>query len=757
MAEKELKLKVVAETEVTDLEDLQSVLEETKSSADSLSESLDNVDGEGLDDSIERMEEFNDILEETYPDVEELSDNLDNIDGSGLDNAASSADELADSLSNASGSAEEVSTNLDAIEAASLLGAASEIQGYAEGAENLSQQMNTAAISVGQLATNVGMAEPQMVSLINNISNATFPQTEAMAYVNALNQMGVEAGKLGDAATNMDRINDATGIGYQKTMQLAAGLQAVGVSADNLPSSFNAIAYAQANVNGGADTLTQVLKTQAATINEYGLNVDQLVLIMQKLSERGVQGRKMGSELSKVLKECNGDTQALEQSLGLQTGALGNASAATGNYTGQLQKLADEEAEHKTWLDQINAAWEDMSLALSPIISPLSSVVGLIGQIGSFALAINSIGTLVQSLRGLSIVSSITGAVSGFINTLRTLEITTKLAAAGQALLNLVMAMNPVMLLVIAITALIAILAYLYFTNEDVRAAIDGLGQTLWGIGEIIYGSVMGALQWLNDQFQWLSSTFQGVGDTITTYAPLIGEALFVMATGGVGAILLLIANFMGMPNQIGGALQGVITKVAGFVGDLVNRFTQGARQSVSNFMNQIASLPDRFRNELNKMLSAVGEWAATLPAKFWEAGVNAVKNFLNALGIHSPGYMQLALIGEMKDTTSGIIAEGKYLVNNLGTIGTNAVKSWGNPLLTYDYMLGNNAGNNTQLDVLISKIDTLLNTINNDTAPANVTYNHYGDIDSDEKMQEILEYIRKYLYFNNDTAGRTV
>ena len=71
-------------------------------------------------------------------------------------------------------------------------------------------------------------------------------------------------------------------------MQLTQGLQAVGVSADNLPSSFNAIAYAQANVNGGADTLSQVLKRQAATINEYGLNVDQLVIIMQKLSGQGV-------------------------------------------------------------------------------------------------------------------------------------------------------------------------------------------------------------------------------------------------------------------------------------------------------------------------------------------------------------------------------------------------------------------------------------------------------------------------------------
>ena len=242
----------------------------------------------------------------------------------------------------------------------------------------------------------------------------------------------------------------------------------------------------------------------------------------------------------------------------------------------------------------------------------------------------------------------------------------------------------------------------------------------------------------------------------------VIGKAAAaLMATGGVGAIILLIANFMGMPNQIGGALQNVITRVASFVGDLVNRFTSGARQSVSNFMNQISSLPGKFIAELNRMLSAVNEWAATLPAKFWEAGVNAVKNFLNALGIHSPGYMQLALIGEMKNTTLGIVSEGKQLVSNLASIGYNAVKSWGNPELTYGYVNVNNMNavsgsnaSNGNIESLLNRIIELLAAL---TIVNNINYNHYGDINSDEKMQEILEYIRKYLYFNNDTAGRTV
>ena len=77
----------------------------------------------------------------------------------------------------------------------------------------MAQEMNEAAISVGQLATQTGIAEPEMVNLINTISNATFPNDEAMMYVKSLDQIGVASSNLGQSATDLDRINDAFGLG----------------------------------------------------------------------------------------------------------------------------------------------------------------------------------------------------------------------------------------------------------------------------------------------------------------------------------------------------------------------------------------------------------------------------------------------------------------------------------------------------------------------------------------------------------------
>ena len=651
MVEKEIKVKVSAETDIGDFERLEDVLDDAKSKGEDLGETLSqalekaNEEVESLTEQLAQIEmgeidgDFDAVaqqLEEAEEKADALSQALSDLDNSGLDNSKDSAEQLGDELDNAKNKADDLSNSLDLIEAGALMSIANELSSLGANAEGMAQEMNTAAITVGQLATNVGMAEPQMVSLINTISNATFPQNEAMAYVNALNQMGVSADKLGSAATNMDRINDATGIGYQSVMQLTQGLRAVGVEADNLPSSFNAIAYAQANVNGGADTLSMVLKRQAATINEYGLNVDQLVVIMQKLSEQGVQGMKMGSELSKVLKDNNGDIKAIEQSLGLQTGALSNASTATGKYAGQLQKLADEEAEHKTWLDLLGAAWEDVSLSLSPVLSPMASFMGMIGQSTSWAVGVNALVQLAQA---------------------------TKVATAAQWLYNAAMAANPITIVIIAVLALVAALTYLYFTNEDVRAAIDGLGQSFIQAGQIIYDSIM----WAIDA---AISALQGLWDYITTLGGLLPSNVSITGNQIIDTVLRVMAFIATLPAQLGMIYINIIAKALGFGDNFSQNMITGASNAVNGFVTWITSLPSKLKEELDRMLEMAGNFALEIADKLSFGGASMVLGWITGSGEHSPGFMYDALVGELQAMVNAPLEFLADLPNNLAEIG---------------------------------------------------------------------------------------
>ena len=705
MADKEITIKVTTEADSSQVDDLKNKVDELSTNADSATDSMDNA-SESAD---------------------QLGASTDSISGDSLSQASGDADELTDSVSNADQEVQGLGNDLSLLEASALLDISSQIGSIGTSAEGMAQDMNTAAISVGHLATQSGVAEPQMVSLINHISNATFPQSEAMQYVTVLDQLGVSAGNLGSAATDMDRINDAFGIGSDKVVSLTGNLYAMGVPADNLQSSYGALAYAQSNVAGGVDQFSTTLQRLAPMFGEYGLNVDQAAVITAAASQKWGTGRRAMSNLSDALKTANGDTKALEQALGLQSGALDGASQMTSQYSDQVQQLANEEAEHKTFLDQINAAWEDASLLLSPVLEPLGSFMGLIGQAGSYAVGINGLVTLAQSM-----------------NTLRNAEIlstiATKASAAAQWLLNIAMDANPIMLVVLAIIALVAILGYLYFNNEQVRAAIDGLGQTFMWVGQIMYTSIINAVN-------WIIGALQNLWTYVITLGGLLPENVSITGNSIVDTILRVLAFISTLPIQIGIVFINIIARTLGFGNNFVQNMIRAGSNAVTNFFSYIAQIPGRLGTELGNALNKVNEWAATLPQKFWDAGVNAVKNFLSALGIASPGTMQRMLVWEVSEMGRRVPDESRTLLSNIGRLGEDVVDEFGNPTLGLNYedtanaSIVNNNNNNNNGGNGQSIRDLILNI---------------GSVDDEERINQIIEALRRYLAFDNETAGRT-
>ena len=765
-------------------DELQTAFEEATAEVEELSETLAGIEMGEIDGDYDEVAE---ALSEATDRASELQSQLEAVNSTGVDGAKESVDELNDSLQQTGESAESVSNSMGLIDSAVMMDMANQVGSLGASAEGMAQEMNTASISVGQLATNVGMAEPQMISLINNISNATFPQEEAMGYVKVLNQMGVEADKLGDSATNMDRINDATHMGADKVMLLTQGLQSLGITADNLPSSFNAIAYAEANVGGGAETLQQVLRRQAGTLNEYGMGVDATVVALSSLQrETGLTGMKLGSEFGKRLKECNGDLGELEKSLGLQEGALQNAGDATAQYEGQLQSLADEEAEHKSWLDQLNAGWEDMQLFLSPVLSPLASFVGLIGQVGQTAMAINSIKTLADTVGLMGKISPILSTVGG----------------AFSSLWGILIA-NPIILIVVAVIALIMALIWAYNNVDWFREMVDNAWASIQGFAEWISGVFTGAIDGLGEAFnnagqilqdafngavQFVQETLQGLYDYIMTLGGLLPEGVNITGNQIVDSIIAvmlfiatlpqqlaiifinMIASTLGfgdnfvqtmiqsafnsvngflnwisqLPGRVGSFLSSVIGRASSFAGSFISQIVNAGSNAVNGFLNSISQMATGLANELNNMLSLVGEWASTLPQKFWDAGVNAVQNFLSALGIASPGTMQRMMIWEVTEMGKRIPSESQTLLSNVGKLGENIVDEFGNP----------------SLDIETNLSDITSATNSSSSKGFNQVNNFYFEdiiVDDDARMQKIADYIQRELDWNNKTAGRTI
>lgn len=696
-------------------------------------------------------------IDEIAPAAEEVESAISSIDPSGIDevgsaasDAASGADELGDSLGGASDAAEELGNSMGIIEGSLLLGAAEQIGNLAGNTEDMAQQMNTAAITIGQLATQTGIAEPQMVALINEISNATFPNDEAMMYVKSLSQIGVSASNLGKSATDLDKINDAFGMGAGRVNSLGQELSVLGVDMNNVSDSFNALAYANANTVGGMDNYYNFLKKYDAQFKDLGYDVDQSSIIIAAATQKYGGGRAALSGLSEALEEADGDTRKLEQALGIQAGTLDNASAVTGQYEGQLQELANEEAEHKTILDQIGAAWEDVSLSLSGVLSPAAAAIGAIGEVGSLGMSIKGIKELSTTFNQLketkygmaaanyvqaaseTVLSGATAAYGVVVGVL-TGEI--GLAEAATMAWNAVLAMNPLVLVAVAAVAL-AVAVYevgkafgwwtdvstmldsiwagvnrlwqAFINNPDVQAFLTAIGAAF----KVVSGAVGNAVGWVSSFF---NVSAPGNFDIVRLVIDAVGAAWNAMKLP-IRAVITVIRTFLtiqelgrqaarGFINNVVNNIKKLPSQVKTFITRTAKNISDGARDWVKNARTKandtvtavtksISDLPGKvyteFANIGGKIKSAVGS-AVRAATSFGSDLKNAV---LKALHIASPGIIQRKTVGEFEDTVTRIAGTARSAYNAGQSVGQSIVDGFDDVNLNNKSLNFNATGN---------------------------------------------------------------
>ena len=652
---------------------MSELLEIIISAIDNASSVFDDIGNSAQDSGSTLQSAFEEATSEVERLEQELADiEMGNIEGdfeavsAQLQQAQAEADALEQEFIEADQAASQMGDDLGIINSSMLMQLGEQVGNLGSQAEGMAQDMNQASISVGQLATQTGIAEPQMVNLINTISNATFPNDEAMMYVKSLDQIGVSSENLGKSATDLDRINDAFGLGAQTTNSLGQELSVLGVDMNNVSSSFNALAYANANTVGGMQNYYNFLRKFDAEFNQLGLDVDQSSIIIAAATKKFGGGKAAFSGLSEALKECGGDTRKLEESLGLAAGSLDNASQITGEYEGQLQDLANEEAEHKTLLDQIGAAWEDMSLSIGSIASPLMGVVGLFGQMGQFGLQVRGIKELLTTFKGLKTavmeyefvqnLASIATGVYGTIVGIVTGEI--GLAEAATMAWNAVLAMNPVVWVIAALVALVAIIYEVgkaFGWWKDVGGMIDAIWagiNKLWS-AFINHPDVQAAISAISGAISVLWGWIQQAGQAILDF-------FGISTSGDFDVVQALIDGIGNAWNMLKQALSPVITAIQAVIGAF-NQFRSG-QMDLPQFIWSVLTILGQMYVTI---FTRIGSFVVSIGIRLVRAGVNAARNFV--LGIITrlrqlPGRVFSALIA----VVSRIISAGAQWVSTV-------------------------------------------------------------------------------------------
>ena len=798
-AEKEIKVKVTTEADTSSLEDIEKAMSDLEDKTITIRPEIESMELEEVENRIEELEQkraeiymgVDDTpLEEVEAELEELEarriELTVDVDSSGVDEAASGLDDVENSADNAT----------SALETMAGLQIGETLAQWGSQAESFAQNLDNMAISTEQLAIQTGMTDSQMTGMLNNITNATFPREEALMYVQSLDQIGVAAQNLGDSATGLDKINDAFHMGAPAVNKLGQELSVLGVDMNNVSSSYNALAYANANTVGGMENFSKFLTRFDADFNKLGLNVDQAAVAIAGATHKFGGGRAALSGMSSALKECNGDLSKLEQELGLEAGALQNATSLTGQYNGQLEQMAAKEGQHKTLTQQFAAALDDVAASFNGVLAPFSSFLGLMGQVGGATVGANALLTLpgnikdaAKAIKDLELGTKLYSAAETFANGVR------KLAAGAQAVLNAVMAANPYVLVALAVLALIGALVYLYNTNEEFRNSVNQLYNDLLRLASGDYHVIVeyeqkgadlavdtaGNLA-QNDLSLGLSKMLMGdeaVAEAQAQMPAFLGqiksslneglEAFWNDGTQGVLGWLGDIAGidvgsylqnftsgFSGIDNSISqmrastlatlqgwwasatGIFNGLLGNVRSFYANFVSSLGSAASNGASSFISGIGNIVGSFRAELDRIISDAWNFAGELGQAMWNAANQAWQQFLSGLGIHSPGIMQRMFEGEMIGIVQHAQDTKQPLSSAMQSVGESAVNSFDVTGLNGNI---NNIGSNNGAGV-----------INN----FNFTFMDF--IEDKEKLKElIVKTITDEIEWDNTTAGRTV
>ena len=271
-------------------------------------------------------------------------------------------------------------------------------------------------------------------------------------------------------------------------------------------------------------------------------------------------------------------------------------------------------------------------------------------------------------------------------------------ATVAQQAWNVVMSLNPIGILIAAITALVAAFIYLWNTNEDFRNFWIGLWE---GIKEAASAAVEAIISFftetipnaLQSVIDWIKSNWQSI--VLFLVNPFAGLFKYFYDNSSKFKEFVdnAINNIKELPTKIAQIFVSVIEKVATFIRTFAEKAREAAKTFFNNLVNGITSLPSRLSALGNQLVGAV----SNLPSKFMQVGKNIVDGLWNgisngwnwlkdkvagladslfqgakdALGIHSPS-KKFMWVGQMIDEglASGI-EKFSYLVDgSLGKLG---------------------------------------------------------------------------------------
>jgi phage-related protein len=307
--------------------------------------------------------------------------------------------------------------------------------------------------------------------------------------------------------------------------------------------------------------------------------------------------------------------------------------------------------------NKANEAWTESLAEVGTAVEPLLTTVKELGA-ALLRLLVPVIETIVNNLPiigvGLAGVTAATIAfkISAIAATAATKGMTLAqyAAAAAQGVLNAVMSANPIGLIILGITALVAAVMAMvkhwegfseFFVGmwssikKTFTATVDGIKEAWQSLLKLLKDPLAGALQSCMNHFNSFRQSVESVFSKIRE------------------AVNGFVENMKTLPGKIWSAISGAVTKVAEWGANMVAKAKSSIDKMVTTVVNKLKELPAKvvsiggdLVDGLWKGVSDKLSWLKKKLSSFATSVLDGIKDFF---GVHSPS-TETAWIGKMLD-----------------------------------------------------------------------------------------------------------
>mgnify|MGYP003295139294 FL=1 len=242
-----------------------------------------------------------------------------------------------------------------------------------------------------------------------------------------------------------------------------------------------------------------------------------------------------------------------------------------------------------------------------------------------------------------------------------------KAAAAAQAALNVVMSANPIGIVILAITALVAAFMLLWNNSESFRE----FWINLW---EKIKTAALNAADNLK---QLPSKIYNSIKDAVNRVQKWGADLVNRAKTAATNMLNNVVNTLKNIPSQVYSSISGAIQRVASWGSDMVSKAKSAASNFLSGVASTLANIPSRVTSSISGAISAVVNWGSNmvsrarsamsdlvsgvtstlsgLPGQFTSMGRNIIQGLIN--GITG---MLGSLYSSIKQGLSGLVNKAK-------------------------------------------------------------------------------------------------